>query len=88
VSIVMAQEAWPRGPGVASGLVMGLPWVAGGIGASLTGLVADRFSLTAGLETLVLAAALSAAPVFFYAALRRNQDKAEPLQFENLYHGE
>jgi FSR family fosmidomycin resistance protein-like MFS transporter len=88
VSIVMAQEAWPRGPGVASGLVMGLPWVAGGIGASLTGLVADRFSLTAGLETLVLAAALSAAPVFFYAALRRNQDKAESLQFENLYHGE
>lgn len=74
-SIIMAQEAWPSGPGVASGLVMGLPWVAGGIGASLTGLVADRSNLTVALQTLVLAAALSAAGVIICAVLQRNRDR-------------
>jgi FSR family fosmidomycin resistance protein-like MFS transporter len=73
VSIVMAQEAWPRGPGVASGLVMGLPWVAGGIGASITGLVADRSNLTFALQILAVTAALSAASVIFFGLLQRNR---------------
>jgi FSR family fosmidomycin resistance protein-like MFS transporter len=70
VSIVLAQETWPRGLGVAAGLVLGLPWVGGGIGASLTGLVADRSSLTAGLRSLPLPAALGAGCILAYAALR------------------
>ncbi len=73
VSIVMAQEAWPRGPGVASGLVMGLPWVAGGIGASITGLVADRSNLTLALQILAVTAALSAISVIFFGVLQRNR---------------
>ena len=75
-SIVMAQEALPRGLGVASGLVIGLPWIGGGIGASVTGLLADHFSLRVGLESLVLPAVLSAAGVLAYAALRRPQNEA------------
>ena len=71
VSIVMAQEAWPRGVGIASGLVMGLGWVPGGIGAWLTGLVADHFSLTVGLRSLALPAVLSAACTLAYTVVRR-----------------
>ena len=73
VSIVMAQEAWPRSPGVASGLVMGLPWVAGGIGASLTGLIADQSSLTLGLRSLSLAALLSAGCILIYTVPKRRR---------------
>jgi FSR family fosmidomycin resistance protein-like MFS transporter len=73
VSIVMAQEAWPRAPGVASGLVMGLPWVAGGIGASLTGLIADQSSLTVGLQSLALAALLAAGCILIYTVPRRRR---------------
>ena len=75
VSIVMAQETWPHGLGVASGLVMGLPWMGGGIGAALTGLVADHFSLTAGLQVLALPAVLGTASTLAYAVLRRARHK-------------
>lgn len=71
ISIVMAQEAWPTGVGTASGLVMGLGWVPGGLGASLTGVLADRYSLTAALRTLLLPALLSAVCILAYALLQR-----------------
>lgn len=74
-SIVMAQEIWPGGLGLASGLVMGIPWVGGGIGASLTGLVADRFSLRMGLQSLALPAVLGAAGILAYAALQKTRDR-------------
>lgn len=70
VSIVLAQETWPSRVGVASGLVMGLGWVPGGIGASITGLVADRVSLAVGLRTLSLPALLGAACVLAYALVQ------------------
>lgn len=54
VAIVMAQEAWPRGVGFASAMVMGLGWLPGGIGASVTGFIADGSSLAVGLQSLVL----------------------------------
>jgi hypothetical protein len=72
VSIVMAQETWPEGKGIASGLVMGLGWVPGGIGASLTGVLADRYSLATGLRSLALPVALGTLCVLAYAALRRS----------------
>ncbi len=77
VSIVMAQEAWPRAPGVASGLVMGLPWVAGGIGASLTGLIADQSSLTLGLQSLAPAALLAAGCILIYAVPQRRRKRRD-----------
>ncbi len=71
LSIVMAQEAWPSGVGIASGLVMGLGWVPGGIGASVTGMIADRLSLHTGLSLLVVPAALGTACVLCYALAQR-----------------
>jgi len=71
ISIVMAQETWPSGVGVASGLVMGLGWVPGGLGASFTGMLADRTSLTTALYTLVVPALLSTACVLAYAVVQR-----------------
>ncbi len=55
VGLVLAQETWPARIGLASALVMGLGWAPGGLGASVTGLLADRFSLTVGLQALIFA---------------------------------
>ena len=85
ISIVMAQETWPRGVGTASGLVMGLGWVPGGIGASLTGVLADRYSLTSALRLLVIPAALSAACILVYAMVRRSLPEPRPV--EQTAHG-
>ncbi|MBS1252584.1 MAG: Fosmidomycin resistance protein [Anaerolineales bacterium] len=60
VAIVMAQEALPQRIGMASGLIMGLGWLPGGLGASFTGLIADRLSLTVALQTLVVPPILGA----------------------------
>ena len=66
VSIVMAQETWPSGVGIASGLVMGLGWLPAGIGASVTGAIADRLSLEAGLRTLFVPALIGVGLVIVY----------------------
>ncbi|MFQ5856366.1 MAG: MFS transporter [Anaerolineae bacterium] len=78
VSIVMAQEAWPWSAGVASGLVMGLGWLPGGLGAYVTGLIADHFSLAVGLRTLILPPMVGAACSLLYAASQRSQAQAAP----------
>ena len=80
ISIVMAQETWPRGVGTASGLVMGLGWVPGGLGASLTGVLADRSSLTTALRWLVLPAALSAACILAYDLVRRSSPASRSVE--------
>jgi MFS transporter, FSR family, fosmidomycin resistance protein len=54
VAVVLAQEVWPSGMGMASGLVMGIGWWPGGIGASFTGWLADQSSLDAAFQTLVI----------------------------------
>ena len=59
-TVVMAQEVWPRGLAMASGLVMGLGWWPGGLGATLTGRLADQVSLESALEGLVVAPVLGA----------------------------
>jgi FSR family fosmidomycin resistance protein-like MFS transporter len=80
ISIVMAQETWPSGVGTASGLVMGLGWVPGGIGASLTGVLADRYSLTTALGLLVIPAVLSAACILAYALVQRSASVSRPVE--------
>lgn len=59
-TVVVAQEVWPRGMAMASGLVMGLGWWPGGLGATFTGWVADQVTLDTALEGLVLAPVLGA----------------------------
>ena len=77
ISIVMAQDAWPAGVGTASGLVMGLGWVPGGLGSSLTGILADRYGLTVALRTLLLPALLSVVTILAYAAAQRASRRAQ-----------
>lgn len=52
--VLMAQDCWPNRAGVASGLIMGIGWAPGGIGASFTGWMADSSSLTASLQLLLI----------------------------------
>lgn len=71
-TVVVAQEVWPRGMAMASGLVMGLGWWPGGLGATFTGWVADQMALETALEGLVLAPVLGAVlMVVFAVALQR-----------------
>jgi FSR family fosmidomycin resistance protein-like MFS transporter len=61
VTISMAHELVPTQIGLISGLFMGIAMGAGGIGVSISGIVADHFGLSATLDTfpvIVLAAAL------------------------------
>jgi FSR family fosmidomycin resistance protein-like MFS transporter len=88
ISIVMAQETWPRGVGTASGLVMGLGWVPGGLGASLTGVLADRYSLTDALRTLLLPALLSVVSILAYAAIQRAARRTQALSLPEPVAGE
>lgn len=70
VAIIMAQEAWPRNIGLAGGLVMGLGWLPGGIGASAIGLLADGAGLQRALSTLVVPLLAGVAAIAAYAIVR------------------
>ena len=70
-SIVLVLEAWPHQAGVATGLLMGLGWWPGGLGASLTGYLADSFTLTAALMTLAFVPLLGLACLLAYAVVSR-----------------
>ncbi|MBI3091053.1 MAG: MFS transporter [Candidatus Tectomicrobia bacterium] len=61
VTVVLAQEILPQSPGLASGLSLGLSFGIGGLGVSLTGVIADAFSIQAALWLLAV--------VPFFAAL-------------------
>ena len=78
VSIVLAQEVWPRGVGLASSLVMGLGWAPGGIAASLTGVLADSNSLDYALRWLIVAPVVGLAAILLFGLLRRRQDRLAP----------
>ena len=54
VAIIIAQEAWPRNIGLAGGMIMGLGWLPGGVGASAVGVLADSFGLARPLATGVI----------------------------------
>lgn len=76
-TVVAAQEVWPRGLAMASGLVMGLGWWPGGLGASLTGWLADRASLESALEGLALAPVLGALLMLTLALARRRERSSQ-----------
>jgi len=66
ITVVMGQELMPRHVGVVSGLIFGLAFVTGGLGVSLTGLMADHWGLLPALSVLPvlpLAAALLCLPL-------------------------
>ena len=78
VAIVMAQERRPHATGVAAGLVIGLGGLPAGIGASVTGLLADAFSLDAALQWTVLALVVGALPVIALAYLEQDRGRPAP----------
>ena len=78
VTIVMAQERRPHATGVAAGLVIGLGGLPAGIGASVTGVLADALSLHAALQWTVLAPALGALAVMALAILERDGGLSAP----------
>ncbi len=82
VAILLAQEVWPQGVGLASALVMGIGWAPGGLGASVTGLIADRLSLAAGLQALILAPILWLGCMLIFGLVQRRMAKNRPLDAE------
>lgn len=52
--LIMAQDCWPQRAAVASGLIMGIGWAPGGLGASFTGYLADLSTLSYSLGWLVV----------------------------------
>ena len=78
VTIAMAQETWPRGVGLALALVMGLGWAPGGLGAWVTGFIADQASLAVGLQTLILPPLLGVVAVAAFALVQRRSFNPSP----------
>ena len=77
VTVVMAQETWPRGVGLASALVMGLGWLPGGIGASFTGFMADQTSLSTALGWLIVPPILGLACTLVYSLIWTRHRRAQ-----------
>ena len=84
VGLVLAQETWPARIGLASALVMGLGWAPGGLGASVTGVIADQFSLTAGLQSLILAPLLGVGCTAVYVLLQRRGNLVKKWRIEAI----
>lgn len=77
-SIVMAIETWPAKVGIATGLIMGLGWWPGGLGAQYTGFLADSRSLSFALETLMFPALVGFFLILGYAVLRARHTLPAP----------
>ena len=69
VAIIIAQEAWPRNIGLAGGMIMGLGWLPGGVGASAVGVMADNIGLAGALATGVVPLLVGVLAVSGYAVL-------------------
>ena len=67
VTIVLAQESWPQSVGFASAMVMGLGWLPAGLGAWVVGTIADRSTLTNGLQSLLFIPLAGLAGLAIYA---------------------
>ena len=58
VTLVMAQRLVPGRVGVASGVILGLGFVTGGIGVPITGRIADLFGMQVALASLTVLLAI------------------------------
>ncbi len=77
VTLVMAQEMLPASMGLAFGLMLGFTLVAGGIGISITGWLADQFGLPPALSMLAYLPPVAALFAFgLPGALKRGAVKA------------
>ncbi len=70
VSIVFAQELFPRSAGMASGMMMGLAWGVGGLGLSVTTYISEHFGLVQALVASPVLLIVAAAFCFFLPSER------------------
>ncbi len=71
LTLLLGQDLFPGRPGVMAGLTLGFTFVAGGIGAAVTGAVAERIGLTAvftWLPVLPLLGGVCAAVLYAFPA--------------------
>ncbi len=78
VTIVMAQERWPHATGLAAGLVIGVGGLPAGIGASVTGLIADAWSLNVALQWTIIAPVIGAVAMISLSILERSHLRQTP----------
>jgi FSR family fosmidomycin resistance protein-like MFS transporter len=62
--LTLAQGLMPGRVGVTSGLILGVGFVTGGVGVSITGALADRIGLTPALALLPLVLVVALALTF------------------------
>jgi MFS transporter, FSR family, fosmidomycin resistance protein len=79
VTVVMGQEYLPSRIGVASGVTLGLAIGAGGLGAPLLGLVADRWGLSASIDVIAVLPVLGVVMALTLPRERRAMDSDEAL---------
>lgn len=80
VTLVMAQEILPRSMGVVSGLILGLAFVTGGIGAMVTGILADHYGLATAIDSLVIVPACGALLCLLLPKLLRRAEMLRPIE--------
>jgi FSR family fosmidomycin resistance protein-like MFS transporter len=80
VAILMAQDVWPQGPAMAAAVIMGLGWAPGGIGASVTGWIADQSSLAAGFQALLPVPIIGLAAVLLYVVFLKQVNQKRSLE--------
>jgi MFS transporter, FSR family, fosmidomycin resistance protein len=73
VTIVLAQELLPDRLGLASGLILGLGFGTGGLGAALSGFLADSFGLYQTFWILALAPLLSVGLIYLVKGVEDRQ---------------
>jgi FSR family fosmidomycin resistance protein-like MFS transporter len=89
ITLVMAQGLMPGRGGVASGVILGLGFVTGGIGVPITGWLADRFGMQIALSSLAILLIAGALLALTLPSKREvGQEMAEIRQEEAILRGE
>ena len=73
ITLVMAQRLVPGRVGIASGVILGLGFVTGGIGVPITGRISDLFGMQIALASLAVLLALAALVALTVPAVRTRE---------------
>lgn len=76
LTLLIGQEMLPDRPGIMTGLTLGFTFVAGGIGAAVTGALAERFTLDGVFAWLPLLPLVAAAAALGLSAIKTGKRTA------------